>query len=69
MMNKFKMFLATPKGWVILTAGISLVYYLLTKHNQHFFEYLPFAILLLCPLMHLFMHGGHHHKDKGKDNK
>jgi hypothetical protein len=21
--------------------------------------WLPFAIFLLCPLMHLFMHGGH----------
>ncbi|PKH02104.1 hypothetical protein CXF72_13385 [Psychromonas sp. MB-3u-54] len=45
MINKFKIFLSTPKGWLILTAVISLVYYLLTKHNQHFFEYLPFAIL------------------------
>jgi len=59
MINKFKMFLLSPKGWVIITAVISLLYYLLTKHNQHFFEYLPFAILLLC----LFMHGGHHHND------
>jgi len=59
MINKFKMFLSTPKGWVILTAVISLLYYLLTEHNQHFFEYLPFAILLLC----LFMHKGHHHND------
>jgi hypothetical protein len=70
MINKFKMFLSTPKGWLILTAVISLVYYLLTKHNQHFFEYLPFAILLLCPVMHLFMHGGHQHHNKDKkDNK
>ncbi|WP_245600425.1 DUF2933 domain-containing protein [Psychromonas arctica] len=43
-------------------AGVT--YYLLTKHNQYFFEYLPFSILLLCPLMHFFMHGKHHHNDK-----
>ena len=64
MIYKFKIFLLTPKGWFIITAVISIVYYLLTKHNQHFFEYLPFSILLLCPLMHLFIHGSHHHNDK-----
>ena len=69
MINKFQMFLSTPKGWVILTAVISLFYYLLTEHNQHFFEYLPVTILLLCPLMHVFMHGGHHHNDNDKDKE
>jgi hypothetical protein len=23
--------------------------------------YLPFLVLLACPLMHMFMHHGHHH--------
>jgi hypothetical protein len=29
------------------------------EHRQHLFDYLPFLILLLCPVMHMFMHGGH----------
>jgi len=33
-------------------------YFLWTEHRAHVIEYLPFALLLLCPLLHLF-HGGH----------
>jgi hypothetical protein len=32
---------------------------LLTKHWQHVWPYLPYLLLLACPLMHLFMHHGH----------
>ena len=37
-------------------------YLLWTEHKAHIIEFLPWLILLLCPLMHLFMHrhhGGH----------
>jgi len=64
MINNIKALLLTPKFWVVIMAIAGVTYYLLTKHNQHFFEYLPFSILLLCPLMHFFMHGKHHHNDK-----
>ncbi len=39
-------------------AAVAL-YFLITEHTQHFFAALPFLIFLLCPLMMLFMHGGH----------
>lgn len=64
MNNKIKAPLLTLKFWVVIMAITGFTYYLLTKHGQHFFEYLPFLILLLCPLMHFFMHGKHHHNDK-----
>ena len=33
----------------------------LTGHGPHAIGYLPYAFLLACPLMHMFMHKGHHH--------
>jgi hypothetical protein len=37
-------------------------YFLLTEHRAHLVAFLPYALLLACPLMHLFMHRGHHHR-------
>ncbi len=36
---------------------------LFTEHRAHVLGALPYLLLLACPLMHLFMHGGHggHH--------
>jgi len=34
-------------------------FFLITEHTAHVFGALPFLLLLLCPFMHLFMHGGH----------
>lgn len=34
-------------------------YFLLIEHREHLFQWLPFLIIALCPLMHIFMHGGH----------
>ena len=39
--------------------GFPLTIYLLFEHTAHVLQYLPFGIVLLCPLMHLFMHRGH----------
>ncbi len=35
-------------------------FFLFTEHRAHLFGALPFLLLLACPLMHLFMHHGHH---------
>lgn len=32
---------------------------LLEEHRAHIFGLLPYALLLLCPVIHLFMHRGH----------
>ena len=34
-------------------------YFLVTEHWAHVIPFLPWLLLLACPLMHLFMHGGH----------
>jgi len=41
-------------GFLLISA-----FFLVTEHTAHVFGILPYALLLLCPLLHLFMHGGH----------
>ena len=39
-------------------------FFLVTDHRAHlsgWLPYWPYLLLLACPLMHLFMHGGHGH--------
>lgn len=45
---------------MLLVIGL---FYLAREHYGHLSQLLPYAILLLCPLMHLFghSHGGHGH--------
>ncbi len=42
--------------WVLIGAAS---YFLLIEHRQHLFQWLPYLIIALCPLMHIFMHRGH----------
>ena len=45
-------------------------YYLIKAHGAHIAENWFLLILLLCPLMHVFMHGGHggHGKHRQHDD-
>lgn len=58
--------------WIVgLVFAVLGGYYLWMQHRAHVLQYLPLAIFLLCPLMHLFGghggHGGHHGDGKGGD--
>lgn len=44
-------------------------YFLISEHQAHFINVLPYLLLLACPLMHLFMHGGHGDHDQDKSKK
>jgi hypothetical protein len=35
----------------------------LTGHGPHVVGYLPYLVLFACPLMHMFMHHGHHRQE------
>lgn len=48
--------------WLIVPAGLGFLLLMLSDHRQHVLDFVPFLILLGCPLMHLFMHHGHHPK-------
>lgn len=52
-------FWRSRSGLVFIAFGTVAAAYLLFEHTAHVVQYLPFAIVLLCPLMHIFMHGGH----------
>ncbi|CAG9172673.1 DUF2933 domain-containing protein [Cupriavidus pinatubonensis] len=38
-----------------------IAYFLWTEHRAHVIQFLPFLLLSVCPLMHMFMHHGHRH--------
>ncbi len=66
---------ALPSFWTsryaigLLVIGGVAAYFLLTEHLAHVVGALPYLLLLACPLMHVFMHGGHghgHHPGEGK---
>ena len=55
-------FIAIAAFFLITEHRAHLSFLLITQHGGHLSElvyYLPFLLLLACPLMHLFMHGGH----------
>lgn len=66
----------TPQGdgskpggnWVFIGFILIAAFFLLTEHRAHVLGALPFVLVALCPLMHLFGHGGHGH-GTGKGDK
>jgi hypothetical protein len=49
-------------NWVLIGLLAIGGFYLVTEHRAHlipYLGYLPFLLILACPLMHIFMHGGH----------
>ncbi len=60
--------LRTPQGAALAAVLTAALIYLLVDHTTHVLRALPYLLVLLCPLMHLFMmrrmHSGHeHHND------
>lgn len=69
-----------PSGnarWKIAFAVFAAIgaFFLLTEHRAHVFGFLPYLLILACPLMHLFHggHGGHGshgaHRDERRDDE
>jgi hypothetical protein len=50
--------LRSPVGLVVFTLLAMVALYFAIEHTAHVFDFLPYMLLLLCPLLHLFMHGG-----------
>jgi hypothetical protein len=61
-------FLTSRTGLVLLAFLGIAGFYLATEHTAHLAGWLPYGLVLLCPLMHLFMHGRHgNHAGRGQD--
>jgi len=47
-------------GFIFAAFGLIALFFLFTEHRAHLFGWLPFLLLLACPLLHMFHgHGGH----------
>ncbi len=60
--------IGTPLGWALSLVVAAAGAYLLITHTGHVLGALPYLLLLACPLMHVFGHGGHgRHRHDGKN--
>ena len=63
-------FLSSRTGLAFLVFLAIVGYLLWTEHEAHLravVPYLPWLLLLACPLLHLFMHRGGHDGHHGSD--
>jgi len=49
-------------GWAVTLALAALGVYLFVTHTGHVIAALPYLLLTVCPLLHLFMHRDHGHR-------
>ena len=68
--SSYVSFLTSPSGLVLIGFLAIGGAYLWMEHRAHLLGALVFLPLLLCPLMHLFMHHGHgDHSDPDNSSK
>lgn len=56
--------------WIFWTFLAFAAFYLLAEHRAHLagsLRWLPIGLLLLCPLLHVFMHKGHQQHEPHRD--
>ena len=58
----------TSRAFLVCAALLLIAGFLLwTEHLAHTLGFLPYLLILACPLMHIFMHGhhgGHQHHER-----
>lgn len=69
----FSQWLRSRTGMVFIAFLAIAAFFLITEHTAHLFGVLPYVLLLLCPLLHFFMHRGHgdhaNHTDHATDGE
>ena len=56
-----RQWLSTPSGSILLAFCIVVAFFLLMEHRVHVFGVLSYVLFLLCPMLHLRMHGWYRH--------
>lgn len=63
------------QSWLFSRTGIVTIcvlailgFLIYEGHGAHLLGLAPYLLLLVCPLMHIFMHGGHHHHHHEEHN-
>ena len=59
----------SPSGLVLLAFLIITAFFLITEHWAHVLGALPYVLFLLCPVLHLLMHGWHGHGHAHHDTR
>jgi hypothetical protein len=54
--------------WVLVGFLAVAAYFLWTEHRAHLMGALPYLLLLVCPLMHLFHHGHGGHGNRAQSS-
>lgn len=58
----------SSRAFLVFLGFAAIAVVLLWKeHSAHILGVLPYLFLLACPLMHIFMHGGHGSHGGGQD--
>lgn len=52
-------FWTSKAGLVTIAFLLIAAFFLLSEHRVHALGVVPLLLLLACPLLHMFMHGGH----------
>lgn len=62
--------------WIFSRTGVAtavavaiLAFLIYRGHTAHLLGALPYLLILSCPLLHIFMHGGHGHHHGGQKPK
>lgn len=66
MANQSRSFWFTGRGLAALGLIGAAAWFLFMEHRAHLTALVLYLILLLCPIMHLFMHRGHGHHSDGE---
>lgn len=65
--------MTSSRTWTLMAASLAVVvlFFVLREHWGHALGFLPYLVLLACPLMHLFHgHGGNgHHRGASDEEK